>query len=84
MILAEHTTTAFDSDLQELSRIIAEMGGLAERQILETMAALSKRDQERARQVIDADAAIDAMQRTIEERSVEIIVRWQPVANDTV
>ncbi len=82
MILAEHTTTAFDSDLQELSRIIAEMGGLAERQILVTMAALSKRDHERARQVIDADAAIDAMQRTIEARAVEIIVRWQPVAND--
>ena len=82
MILAEHTTTALDSDLLELSRMIAEMGGLAERQILEAMGALDKRDQARARQVIAADAAIDAMQRTIEARAIEIIVRWQPAVND--
>ena len=35
MALAEHTTKVFDSDLQELSRTIAEMGGLAEKQIAE-------------------------------------------------
>ncbi len=62
--------------------MIAEMGGLAERQILEAMGALDKRDQARARQVIAADAAIDAMQRTIDARAVEIIVRCKPVVND--
>ena len=28
---SEHTAKAFDSDLQELTRLVAEMGGLAER-----------------------------------------------------
>ena len=29
----DHTTKAFDVDLQEITRKVAEMGGLAERQI---------------------------------------------------
>ena len=28
---SEHTAKAFDSDLQELTRLVAEMGGLVER-----------------------------------------------------
>ena len=32
---SEHTAKAFDSDLQELTRLVAEMGGLAERMIVE-------------------------------------------------
>jgi phosphate transport system protein len=77
-----HTTKAFDSDLQELARTMAEMGGLAERQIAEAIEALTTRDSERAWRVVNVDAVIDGMQRTIEERAVEIIARRQPVAND--
>ena len=36
-----HTTKVFDCDLQELARAIAEMGGLAERQITEAIEALT-------------------------------------------
>ena len=36
----EHTAKAFDSDLQELTRLVAEMGGLAERMIVESVDAL--------------------------------------------
>jgi phosphate transport system protein len=77
-----HTTKAFDSDLQELARAIAEMGGLAERQIAEAIEALTTRDGARAQRIIAADATIDVMQRNIEERAVETIARRQPVADD--
>jgi phosphate transport system protein len=40
----EHTAKAFDSDLQELTRLVAEMGGLAERMIVESVDALIRRD----------------------------------------
>ena len=40
----EHTTKAFDGDLQELTRMVAEMGGLAERQIVDSVDALVRRD----------------------------------------
>src|SRR5258708_9436447 len=82
MALAEHTTKAFDSDLQELARMIAEMGGLAERQIVEVIEALTRRDLERARRSGAADAAIDSLQRNIEERAIETIARRQPMAID--
>jgi phosphate transport system protein len=82
MALPEHTTKAFDSDLNELARTIAEMGGLAERQIAEAIGALTTRDSDRAERIIVADARIDVMQRNIEQRAVEIIARRQPVAGD--
>src|ERR1700731_4986031 len=82
MAWSEHTTKAFDSDLQDLARTMAEMGGLAERQIAEAIEALTTRDSERAWRVIDADATIDNMQRAVEERAIETITRRQPVAMD--
>src|SRR6202045_3401398 len=82
MAWSEHTTKAFDSDLQELARTMAEMGGLVERQIAEAIEALTTRDNERAWRVINADATIDEMQRAIEERAIETIARRQPVAVD--
>jgi phosphate transport system protein len=58
------------------------MGGLAERQIVEAIAALTTRDSGRAQRIIGADATIDVMQRKIEERAIEIIALRQPVAGD--
>jgi phosphate transport system protein len=81
-MITEHTTKAFDLDLQELDRMVAEMGGLAEKQIAESVAALTKRDVERARRVIAADERIDALQSEIEEKSVLTIARRQPMAVD--
>ena len=81
-MMNEHTAKAFDVDLQDLSRMVAEMGGLAEKQIADSVDALAKRDSDRADRVIAADAAIDALQREIEERSVLTIARRQPMAVD--
>ncbi len=80
--MTEHTTKAFDLDLQELDRMVAEMGGLAEKQIAESVAALTKRDVERARRVVVADERIDALQSEIEEKAVLTIARRQPMAVD--
>ncbi|NVN88539.1 MAG: phosphate signaling complex protein PhoU [Rhodopseudomonas sp.] len=78
----EHTTKAFDGDLQELTRLVAEMGGLAERQIVDSVDALIRRDIPLGARVVAADAEIDQMQRTIEERAVLTIARRQPMAVD--
>src|SRR5229473_7998046 len=80
--MMEHTIKAFDADLQELARMIAEMGGLAERQIGDALDALNRHDAELARGVLAADARIDALQREIEEKAVLTIARRQPMAVD--
>ena len=36
-MMNEHTAKAFDVDLQDITRMVAEMGGMAERQIAESV-----------------------------------------------
>jgi phosphate transport system protein len=78
----EHTIKAFDADLQDLARMIAEMGGLAERQIGDALDALNRHDAELARGILAADARIDVLQREIEEKAILTIARRQPMAVD--
>jgi phosphate transport system protein len=80
--MSEHTIKAFDTELQELVRKVAEMGGLAERQITDAVAALIKRDTAQAERVMAIDTNIDALQREIEEKGILIIARRQPMAVD--
>jgi phosphate transport system protein len=80
--MAEHTTRAFDADLQELARKIADMGRLDDEQIASATEALMKRDTVLARRVIAADDRVDALQREIEEKAVTTIARRQPMAVD--
>jgi phosphate transport system protein len=78
----DHTAKAFDTDLQEITRKVAEMGGLAERQISDATRALVERDTDLAEQVIATDPTIDAMQHEIEEKAILTIARRQPMAID--
>ena len=78
----DHTAKAFDTDLQDIKRRVAEMGGLAERQIADATHALVERDADLAEQVITTDPTIDAMQHEIEEKAVLTIARRQPMAVD--
>ena len=78
----QHTIRAFDADLQDLARMVAEMGGLAEKQIADSVDALAKRDTALAQRVTAADAAIDTLQHEIEDKAVNTIARRQPMAVD--
>jgi phosphate transport system protein len=80
--MPEHTAKAFDVDLQELTRMVAEMGGLAERQISDAVDALARRDADRAQRTVAGDPSIDALQAEIEEKAVLTIARRQPMAVD--
>jgi phosphate transport system protein len=80
--MMEHTIRAFDADLQDLARMVAEMGGLAEKQIADSVDALVRRDLMLAQRVISADSKIDGLQREIEDKSVLTIARRQPMAVD--
>ena len=81
-MVTEHTAKAFDADLQDLSRLIAEMGGLAERLIGDAVDALSRHDSALAQSVIVLDAKIDHLQREVEEKTILTIARRQPMAVD--
>ncbi|NVO14525.1 MAG: phosphate signaling complex protein PhoU [Rhodoplanes sp.] len=80
--MVDHTHKAFDTDLQDLGRMVAEMGGLAEQQISDAADALDRRDLAAAQRVIAGDARIDALQREVEDNAILTIARRQPMAVD--
>jgi phosphate transport system protein len=81
-MMSEHTAKAFDVDLQELNKCVAQMGGLAEKAIADSVDALVRLDTTLAAHVISVDQSIDALQREIEEKSILTIARRQPMAID--
>jgi phosphate transport system protein len=82
MTMTDHTAKAFDTDLQELTRKVSEMGGLAEREVADAIQALTRRDTDLAKRVVASDPAIDALQHEIEEKAILTIARRQPMAVD--
>ncbi|WP_336487832.1 phosphate signaling complex protein PhoU [Methylobacterium nigriterrae] len=80
--MSEHIVTSYDTDLEDLRRSIAEMGGVAEKMMADASVALVRRDTALAQNVIAADKRLDVLQREIEERAVLLIARRQPLAID--
>lgn len=78
----DHTAKQFDEDLKSLSEMIAEMGGLSEKLVADSITALLDRDVGLAQSVIATDKAIDALQHEVEERAVLTIAKRQPMAVD--
>ena len=80
--MVNHTVKAYDKELDTLERRIAEMGGIAEKMVIDAMDALANADSALAHQVIATDPRLDALQREIENLAVMTIARRQPVAID--
>ncbi len=79
---AAHTVTSFDEDLQFLMRRIAEMGGVSERMVEQSVAALVQADAGLSQKVISEDIILDEAEREIGEKAVLIITKRQPMASD--
>ena len=82
MTMSEHTAKVFDAELQELNKYVAQMGGLAEKAIADSVDALVRLDTTLAEHVVRVDRSIDALQREIEEKAILTIARRQPMAID--
>jgi phosphate transport system protein len=80
--MSEHTVAAYDKELGQLGRNIAEMGGLAEKMISDAMDALLSMNVELARAVVATDQRLDTLQRQVEELAILTIARRQPMAVD--
>lgn len=82
MAEAEHTVQSYDEDLERLTSLVSRMGGLVESQIVRATRAMTTRDSDIARSVIDRDAEIDAMERELEGVAVTVLALRQPMAID--
>ena len=80
--MSEHIVKAYDEDLMELSRKIAEMGGLTETMLSTAIKALVRGDTDLAQRVIETDVRLDVLERDIEEKAILTIANRQPLAVD--
>jgi phosphate transport system protein len=77
-----HIASAFDRDLEAVQAMIMKMGGLVESALLESAQALDSRDNELAEKVRADDAAIDALERMVNEEAARMIALRAPTAGD--
>lgn len=76
------TRNRYDRELAHLNQELAEMGHMVDESMQRIGEAMRKRDLSIAQWVIDAEERIDAMESTIEQRCMSLIIRQQPVAGD--
>jgi len=76
------TQRHFDEELTALKSKLLRMAGLAEDQIDKALAALVSRDSTLARQVIERDHQVNAMDVEIDEDCIRLLALHQPAARD--
>lgn len=72
----------FDQELEELNKDILRMGALAEEAIYKSIESLKNRDKEMAESVIANDNNIDKLELLVDEKCIDLIARYQPMAKD--
>jgi len=71
-----------DQELKELKEGILKMGALAEEAIYQSVEALKNRDKEMTKSVIDNDSNVDKLELAVDEKCIDLIARYQPMAKD--
>lgn len=80
--MQEHIVRAYAEELRRVRELVARMGGLAERQVADSVSALVRRDADLATEVMARDADIDALEREIETFCIRLLALRQPVGAD--
>jgi len=72
----------FDDELKELHKEILRMGVMTQEVIFKSIESLKNRNKSQAEQVIAFDQKIDELELAIDEKCIDLIARYQPVASD--
>ncbi|HEY5105749.1 MAG TPA: phosphate signaling complex protein PhoU [Caulobacteraceae bacterium] len=78
----EHTLRAYDEELDLITAELSRMGGLAEAEVVDSIAAIARSDVALAETVIVRDEGLDALETDIERKVIRLIALRQPVAAD--
>ncbi|PWC44837.1 phosphate signaling complex protein PhoU [Azospirillum sp. TSO22-1] len=78
----EHIVRSFEQELQRISNLVTQMGGVAEAQVAAAVKAVAKRDVALAAQVTQADQRLDEYEREIDAEAFRLLALRQPMAQD--
>ena len=80
--MPDHTLKQFDTELEEIRSRVLQMGGLVEEQITHALEALTEGKVDLARQVMENDHRVNALEVAIDEECSTVIAKRQPAAKD--
>jgi len=80
--MPDHTLKQFDTELDEIRSRVLQMGGLVEEQMTRALEALVTGNPHLAREVVENDHKVNAMEIAIDEDCSTVIARRQPAAKD--
>ena len=80
--MTDHIVKSYDEELNRMTGVIAQMGGLVEQQISASVAALVRRDTERAAEIVAIDRRIDMLEDEVEQLALRLLALRHPVAFD--
>ena len=71
-----------DEELKELHKDILMLAVSVQEAISKSIESLKNRDKDLAQEVIDSDGKIDELELAIDEKCIDLIARYQPMAGD--
>jgi len=77
-----HIVSSFSNDLNQIDSLVLEMGGLVERQLQNATRALQKEDRDLAKDVMQGDSRINALESELNDTAIRVLALRQPVAID--
>ncbi|MCG8668583.1 MAG: phosphate signaling complex protein PhoU [Pseudomonadales bacterium] len=77
-----HISQRYNDDLEEIRTHILNMGGMVEKQVIDSVQALIDIDSGLAAQVISTEKQINGFERQIDEECTRLIALRQPAASD--
>lgn len=80
--LSDHIVSGYDSDLNDLTTGLSDLGSLAEGMVSDAIRALDRRDDAVARSVIERDDQANALQIKIDNDAMRILALRNPMATD--
>ena len=82
MLMNKTTVSGYDSDLNDLTSRLSDLGSLAEGMLSDAMTAIRAHDEGLARSVIDRDKLANRFQAKIDEDAIRILALRSPMATD--
>ena len=78
----EHTYKQYDAELEAVRAKVLQMGGLVEQQIVNALESLVSVNPKLAKEVMEVDQQVNALEIQVDEDCSHIIARRQPAASD--
>jgi phosphate transport system regulatory protein PhoU len=77
-----HLSTQFDRELNDVSKLVLQLGGLVEEQVINVLDAFAQLSRENALKTIEIEKHVNQLELRIDFEAIATIARRQPTARD--